>query len=68
MATGWRKTVVPPYQDTQVWDGCSDFNITLLTMGLYILVPALCYALGTSLTPLITHLGRLQVLSSAPFT
>lgn len=71
MATGWRKTVVPPYQDTQVWDGCSDFSITLFTVGLFgahTLVPALRCALGTPLTPLIAHLGRLQVLSSAPFT
>lgn len=71
MATGWRKTVVPLYQDTQVWDGCSDCNITLFTMGLFgahILVPALRCALGTPLTPLIAHLGRLQVLPSAPFT
>lgn len=27
MATGWRKTVVPLFQDTHTWDGCSDLNV-----------------------------------------
>lgn len=33
IATGWRKTVVPPFQ-TQVWDACSDLSVALLIISL----------------------------------